>query len=142
MPSTVVRMKPDGLFGPGDRMRAMMPATKPTTAEVRANPLALWLDYALVGCLVLLVIAAPNSIAATQFAWSVGLLIWVLRFALRPRPVLARTPVDYALLGFFIIDCKDLEDAIGAARELAEANTIGSYEIRPVGLFRPGKAFG
>src|SRR5947207_8879506 len=32
------------------------------------------------------------------------------------------------LLGFFIIDCKDLEDAIGAARALAEANTIGSYE--------------
>ena len=46
------------------------------------------------------------------------------------------------LLGFFIVDCKDLEDAIGAARELAAANTIGSYEIRPVGLFRPGKAFG
>jgi hypothetical protein len=46
------------------------------------------------------------------------------------------------LLGFFIVDCKDLEDAIVAARELAAANTIGSYEIRPVGLFRPGKAFG
>jgi hypothetical protein len=46
------------------------------------------------------------------------------------------------LLGFFIIDCKDLEDAIGTARELAAAHTIGSYEIRPVGLFRPGKAFG
>jgi hypothetical protein len=24
-------MKPLGLFGPGDRIRAMMPATKPTT---------------------------------------------------------------------------------------------------------------
>src|SRR5207245_9725993 len=31
MPSTVVRMKPVGLFWPGERMRAMMPATKPTT---------------------------------------------------------------------------------------------------------------
>src|SRR6185437_10997284 len=30
MPSTVVRMKPLGLFGPGERKRAMMPATKPT----------------------------------------------------------------------------------------------------------------
>src|SRR5690349_13942007 len=30
MPRIVVRMKPLGLFGPGDRKRAMMPATKPT----------------------------------------------------------------------------------------------------------------
>src|ERR1700761_4531038 len=30
MPSRVVRMKPLGLFGPGDRKRAMMPAMKPT----------------------------------------------------------------------------------------------------------------
>ena len=30
MPSTVVRMNPLGLFGPGESMRAMMPATKPT----------------------------------------------------------------------------------------------------------------
>src|SRR5215475_282827 len=31
IPSTVVRMKPLGLFGPGESMRAMMPAMKPTT---------------------------------------------------------------------------------------------------------------
>src|SRR6202000_2777347 len=31
MPSTVVKMKPLGLFGPGESSRAMMPATKPTT---------------------------------------------------------------------------------------------------------------
>jgi hypothetical protein len=42
------------------------------------------------------------------------------------------------LLGFYIIDCVDLDDALGAARELAEANPGGSYEIRPVGVFRPG----
>ena len=30
MPSTVVRMKPLGLFGPGESSRAMIPATKPT----------------------------------------------------------------------------------------------------------------
>src|SRR5450830_1652495 len=30
MPSTVVRMNPLGLFGPGDSNRAMIPATKPT----------------------------------------------------------------------------------------------------------------
>jgi hypothetical protein len=31
MPSTVVKMKPLGLFGPGAKMRAMMPAMKPIT---------------------------------------------------------------------------------------------------------------
>src|ERR1700688_396232 len=30
MPSTVVRMNPLGLFGPGDSSRAMIPARKPT----------------------------------------------------------------------------------------------------------------
>ncbi len=30
MPSTVVRMKPLGLLGPGESSRAMMPAIKPT----------------------------------------------------------------------------------------------------------------
>ena len=30
MPSTVVKMKPLGLLGPGESSRAMMPATKPT----------------------------------------------------------------------------------------------------------------
>ena len=29
MPSTVVRMKPLGSFGPGESMRAISPATKP-----------------------------------------------------------------------------------------------------------------
>ena len=31
MPSTVVRMKPLGLLGPGESSRAIMPAMKPTT---------------------------------------------------------------------------------------------------------------
>src|SRR5689334_5333941 len=31
MPRTTVRMKPDGLFGPGDKKRAISPATNPTT---------------------------------------------------------------------------------------------------------------
>src|ERR1700750_2276655 len=35
MPSTVVRMNPLGLFGPGDSNRAMIPATKPTTMTQR-----------------------------------------------------------------------------------------------------------
>lgn len=42
------------------------------------------------------------------------------------------------LLGFFVIDCKDLEEAIATAKELGAANPGGSYEIRPLRLFFPG----
>jgi hypothetical protein len=42
------------------------------------------------------------------------------------------------LLGFFIIDCTSLEEAIGIARELGDANPGGAYEIRPVSMFWPG----
>lgn len=42
-----------------------------------------------------------------------------------------------ALLGFYIIDCEDLEDALEVARALGRANPGGSYEVRPVGLFFP-----
>ena len=41
------------------------------------------------------------------------------------------------LLGFYIVDCETLEAALDVARDLAKANPGGgSYEIRPVGLFR------
>jgi len=42
------------------------------------------------------------------------------------------------LLGFYVIDCDDLEEALGVARELAQANPGGAYEIRPLRLFVPG----
>jgi hypothetical protein len=66
-------------------------------------PLAAWLERATVGCLFLFAFAAPHSIAATQTAWLLALLLWATRFLLRPRPPVYRTPVDYALLGFFIL---------------------------------------
>jgi hypothetical protein len=44
------------------------------------------------------------------------------------------------LLGFYLIDCKNLEEALEAAQELGNANPGGSYEIRPVGLFDAGGA--
>jgi hypothetical protein len=44
------------------------------------------------------------------------------------------------LLGFYLIDCEDLEQALETARELAAANPGGSYELRPVGTFWPGGA--
>jgi hypothetical protein len=42
------------------------------------------------------------------------------------------------LLGFYVVDCSELEEAIGIARDLARANPGGAYEIRPIRLFLPG----
>lgn len=43
------------------------------------------------------------------------------------------------LLGFYIVDCADRDEALGIAKELAAANPgIGGYEVRPVSLFLPG----
>ena len=44
------------------------------------------------------------------------------------------------LLGFYIVDCKNLDEAVEVARDLGAANPGGAYEIRPVGLFAPGGA--
>jgi hypothetical protein len=44
------------------------------------------------------------------------------------------------LLGFYIVDCKNLDEALDVARDLGAANPGGAYEIRPVGVFTPGGA--
>lgn len=77
--------------------------TLPAASIVRHSPLAGWLERATVGCLFLFALAAPHSIAATQTAWLLALVLWAARFLVRPRPRVYRTPVDYALLGFFIL---------------------------------------
>ena len=42
------------------------------------------------------------------------------------------------LLGFYVVDCADLEEAIGIAKDLAKANPgVGSYEIRPIMVLNP-----
>ncbi len=42
------------------------------------------------------------------------------------------------LLGFYVIDCSALEEALEIVQELARANPGGAYEIRPIRLFLPG----
>jgi hypothetical protein len=42
------------------------------------------------------------------------------------------------LLGFYVVDCENLDAALGIARELGAANPGGAYEVRPVGLFQAG----
>src|SRR5690348_16964571 len=73
------------------------------TLQISNRGLAWWCERAIAGCIFLIAVFAPHSIAATQTAWLLGLFFWVLRFAAYPRPVLFRTPVDYWLLGFFVL---------------------------------------
>lgn len=75
----------------------------PSALPVAPPRLALWLDRAIVGWIFVLAFSAPHSIAATQIAWACGLLLWIARVAVRPRRRWFRTPLDYALLGFFIL---------------------------------------
>jgi len=42
------------------------------------------------------------------------------------------------LLGFYVIDCATLDEAIATAKELGLANPGGAYELRPISIFRPG----
>ncbi|UYO50092.1 YciI family protein [Rhodopseudomonas sp. P1] len=42
------------------------------------------------------------------------------------------------LLGFYVVECEDLDGALDVARDLGRANPGGAYEIRPIGLFMPG----
>src|SRR6266581_7574087 len=68
-----------------------------------ALQLNIWLDRAIIFWLFVFALFAPHSIAVTQGAWMIGLLLWVIRLFVFPAPRTYRTPVDYALLGFFIL---------------------------------------
>ena len=42
------------------------------------------------------------------------------------------------LLGFYIVDVADLDEALAIAAELSAANPGGAYEIRPLAAFNAG----
>ena len=42
------------------------------------------------------------------------------------------------LLGFYIVDCENLDQALEAALELGRANPGGCYEVRPLSVLRLG----
>jgi hypothetical protein len=46
------------------------------------------------------------------------------------------------LLGFYVVDCKNLDEAVDVARDLAAVNPGGAYEIRPVGMMTQGNISG
>lgn len=43
-----------------------------------------------------------------------------------------------ALLGFYLLECASLDEAISSVQELKAANPGAIYEIRPVVLYLPG----
>ena len=85
------------------------------------------LDGAIVACLFLFALGAPNSIAATQTAWLLGMALWLLRFAFYPRPKTYPTPVDYFLLGFFILS--------GLSSFLSYEPMVSTGKLRAASLF-------
>jgi hypothetical protein len=43
------------------------------------------------------------------------------------------------LLGFYVVDCANLDEAIETAKDLSAANPgSGGYELRPIRLYLPG----
>src|SRR5215213_1577240 len=73
------------------------------TTQISNRGLSYWCERAVIGCVFLIAVFAPHSIAFTQTAWVLGLLFWLLRFAFYPRPRVFRSPVDYLLFGFFVL---------------------------------------
>jgi hypothetical protein len=45
-----------------------------------------------------------------------------------------------ALLGLYVLDVADLDEAIAQARAIQAVNPSAVYEIRPIVFYRPGKA--
>lgn len=85
-----------------------LPHAKDVLREARrarreAGRVRVQLDRAIVGCLFAFALCAPHSIAATQAAWLLGMTLWLARFLVRPRPALRRTPLDFAICGFFLL---------------------------------------
>jgi O-Antigen ligase len=53
-------------------------------------------------CLILMTIFAPHSIALTQIFWLTGMLAWVIRLFIKPRPKLVKSGTSgFALWAFF-----------------------------------------
>ena len=61
-----------------------------------------WLERIAFVFLLLTFASAPHSIAATQTAWIIGMLAWIIRLPLRPRIRFRFGPLDAALWAFFI----------------------------------------
>jgi O-antigen ligase len=91
------------------------------------NQFVTFIDGAIVAFLFLFAAAAPNSIAATQSAWLIGLALWLARFLFKPRLKVYRTPIDYLILGFFILT--------GVSAVLSYEPMVSIGKLRAASLF-------
>jgi O-antigen ligase len=66
------------------------------------NKSAAWLERIIFICLILLALSAPHSIAASQISWLCGMLAWIIRLFIKPRPPFFKTPLNLAFLAFFL----------------------------------------
>jgi len=98
-----------------------------TKREIKPGPLGTWLERAILAMMFLFVIAAPNSIAAAQTAWMLGMLFWVLRFLVFPRPQVYRTPIDYPMFAFFLLS--------GISSFLSYEPSVSVGKMRAASLF-------
>ena len=65
----------------------------------KENNIVGWLERAAFAFLILMVLAAPQSIAATQIAWLTGMFIWLVRLLFKPRIRFRFGLLDLALWG-------------------------------------------
>ena len=65
----------------------------------KENNIVGWLERVAFAFLILMVLAAPQSIAATQIAWLTGMFIWLARLLFKPRIRFRFGILDLALWG-------------------------------------------
>ncbi|MET0753372.1 MAG: O-antigen ligase family protein [Pyrinomonadaceae bacterium] len=65
------------------------------------NNAARWLERIAFGFLILMILSAPHSIAASQTAWLTGMFVWIIRLFIKPRPRFFKTALDIPLWAFF-----------------------------------------
>ncbi len=59
------------------------------------NSTVKWLERIIFTFLILMILSAPNSIAATQTAWLCGMTAWIVRFFVKPRLPISQSPFRF-----------------------------------------------
>ncbi len=71
-------------------------------AGIESGPgLAVLLERLTFVFLILMVLSAPHSIAATQTSWLLGMLFWIARFFVKPRPKIVLSFLAAPMLALF-----------------------------------------
>jgi O-antigen ligase len=112
---------------PSVRSPALRPASRAPRFLSSLIPHPSSLSPLLAACLLLLAVAAPHSIAVSQGAWVLGLVLWAARLAFGPRAGLRRTPVDWALLAFVALTV--------VSSVFSYEPAVSAGKLKAVGLF-------